>query len=426
MSKVIYDSQLNAEPYETWGNETRGANMTVNYGNEGKNYSKEGDIKPWKDEGTDVNGAYKVRSYEYPLSKQNDHYVRFSINLTEESRLIRRNQIGVIGNADNSDQNRLNTNTAVSSAGGGMLSTAVGVGAAAAVSPLVIGAAASKLAAVFTAKGAVAATGLIAAGTLASNTEAGRAVTNTVGNAVSDAASGVAEYVGKELDDVFAFTNKLKRLASQITLYTPASVRVQYGMQYEILDNNLLAILAQERNYESLKQGLTNSSQYGETFTKLIQTLGATTDVGSLLSKRAINKRKDVMFKGVDNRSFTFDYVFAPRNAEEAHEVAGIIFMFKYFAHPELADGYMNFMFTYPAEFDIEYGYRTPGDDIIGETMNTSLNRISSCVLSGISIDYAPNGSFQTLEQGEPCMVIMGLQFQEIETLHRDKIGLGY
>ena len=422
MSKVIYDSQLNAEPYESWGNETRGVKLTANYSNEGRNYSKKSETP-----GTDVYGGDRVRSYEYPLNKNNDHYVKFSINLTEESRLIKRGQVNVIGNADNSEQNRINTNTTISSAGGGLATGAAGIAGASVVSPILVAGAAARLSSVFSRKGLVGA-GLTLGvpAYLATQTEAGRAIVGAAGDKLAAGIGAVSEYVGEELDDVFAFTNKLKRLAAQITLYTPSSVRVQYGMQYEILDNELIAILMQERNYESLRQGMTNSADYGENIKKIVQIAGATSRVASNLSKRAINKRKDVMFRGVDNRSFNFDYVFAPRNAEEAIEVAGIIFMFKYFAHPELADGYMNFMYTYPAEFDIEYGYRSKGDDVVGETMNPNMHRISSCVLSGITVDYSPNGSFQTLEQGEPCMVVLGLQFQEIETLNRDKIGLGY
>lgn len=415
MSKVIYDSQLNAEPYELWGNETRGKVSTFNpnYSNEGRNYQEKSTPT------TDVYGGDRVKSYEYPLNKKNDHFVRFSINLTEESRLIKRGQVGVIGNADNSNQNRLNNNTISQQSGGGAIVGSI----AATIAPVAIGAAAAPVAALVSRMGLIRAAG-VGLGVYGANAAgefdgASEFMTNSAGE--------LSSYVGKAVDEVFAFTNKLKKLAAQVILYTPSSVRVQYGMNYEILDNNLIAILMQDKNFESLKSGLTNPSTYGESALKIAKTaLGAGTELGSLLTRTAINRRKDVKFNSVDNRSFTFDYVFAPQNAEEAKEVAGIIFMFKYFAHPELIDGYMNFMYTYPAEFDIEYGIRSKEDTVIGETMNPNLNRISSCALTNIVIDYSPNGSFQTLEQGEPCFVAMSLQFQEIETLHRDKIGMGY
>lgn len=381
--------------------------------------AKSSDTKPTSTQVPPVSGGFRVRTYEYPLNRQNDHYVLFNINLTEESRLIKSNKISVIGPVDNSGQNRGNTNTVTNQAIGGGVA-AVGAVAAA---PVIIGAA-TKLATIFGGKLALAGTALGGAVIFDESNrptpEGETSITDKVGNATTK--------IGEYVNETFAFTNKLMRIAASITLYTPSSINVQYGFDYSIVDETLLAVLAQEKNFESLKQGLTNKSQYGENIEKLVQVAASSTQLASLLSKRAVNKRKDVMFKGVYQRQFGFEYIFAPRNAREAEEVAGIIFMFKYFAHPELADGYMNFLYTYPAEFDIEYGYRPKDPNFMGPTLdrNVNLNRISSCVLVGMNVNYSPNGSFQTLEQGEPCVVTMSLQFQEIETLHRDRIGLGY
>ena len=51
-------------------------------------------------------GGDRVRSLTYPLNGGNNHYVRFFVNLNEESRLVKSKQVGVEGNADLSDQNR--------------------------------------------------------------------------------------------------------------------------------------------------------------------------------------------------------------------------------------------------------------------------------------------------------------------------------
>lgn len=356
---------------------------------------------------TDVRGGSRVQTYQYPINQENDHYVKFSINLSEESRLISRKQVSVVGNADKTDQNRLIIDAVTTNAAGGIATTAL----SAALGSTVAKYGAKGIAALFKTTGyapdpvKLAAIGAGTAGTAA-----------TVGYTLSD------EF-GLLLDGTFNFTNKLKKLAAQIILYTPSTVRVQYGISYSAIDNNLLAILMQEKNYASVTNGLTSPSQYAEAFEKILQlTVGANTDLGSLLSKRAVNKRRDIKFEGVRNRSFVFEYIFAPRNEKEAKEVAGIIFMFKYFAHPELADGYMNFMYTYPAEFDIEYCMQSTSP----MQANRNLNRISSCALVDINVDYAPNGAFVTLEQGEPCMCSMTLVFEEIETLHRDRIGEDY
>lgn len=413
MPTLIDTSQMNPENFKQVSTATY-VNSKVTFDD-----GKSTDTKPTSTQVPPVSGGFKVRSYNYPLNSENDHYVLFNINLTEESRLIKSKQITNYYPVDNSGQNRGNNNTTSNQAIGGGVA-AVG---AAASAPLIIGAAA-KLATLFGGKLALAGTALGGAVIVDEMSRAPADGSNPITDKVGDVANKIGEYV----NETFAFTNKLMRIAASITLYTPSSVNVQYGFDYSIVDETLLAVLAQEKNFESLKQGLTNKSQYGENIEKLVQVAASSTQLASLLSKRAVNKRKDVMFKGVYQRQFGFEYIFAPRNAKEAEEVAGIIFMFKYFAHPELADGYMNFLYTYPAEFDIEYGYRPKDPNFMGPTLdrNVNLNRISSCVLVGMNVNYSPNGSFQTLEQGEPCVVTMSLQFQEIETLHRDRIGLGY
>ena len=92
------------------------------------------------------------------------------------------------------------------------------------------------------------------------------------------------------------------------------------------------------------------------------------------------------------------------------------------FSLPEAIKGYNSFLYSYPAEFDIEYGFMNKGKP----EQNKYLNKISSCVLQTVNLNYSPNGSFQTLEAGEPVQVNMTLQFIELETLHRDRVTKGY
>lgn len=382
-------------------------------------------------------GGDRVRSLIYPQSGGNNHYVRFSINLNEESRLIKSNQVEVTGDANLSEQNRLNRNLqtqdAINAAG-----TAVG-----AYAGLKAGAAAgTALKNLFKNK-------------LASGI-AGSAIT-AVG-AVAGAAGGAAlgDSIGELASEYLKVTNKLKRLAADITLYTPGNIRANYNLSYDMPEDILVA-LAQSDNFEAIQAGLAAagtgiagvrddvmsgnfgkaasgaadlSRSAGNTFGKFgrIVATGASSTV-SMLSRTAINVRRDVMFKHVGNRQFVFEYTFAPKSVTEAKEVADIIFMFKYFAHPEMLQGYGNFLYLYPAEFDIEYGI-VPENVNAGPTRplrNEYLNKISSCVLTDIDVNYAPGGnSFQSLEKGEPIITTLSLVFKEIETLHRERIAQGY
>lgn len=359
-------------------------------------------------------GGDRVRSVTYPLSGGNSHYIRFSINLNEESKLIRLNQVGVDGNVDMSEQNRAFKNQTSQDA----INTVATVGSAYLGSQL--GAAGAKL--LFKGKpGAGAAS-----------------VVGTVTGAAAGAALG--DSVGELVSEYLKVTNKIKRLVANITLYTPANVRANYSLSYD-MPEDMLVTLAQSDNYDAVKAGLAAAlSPVTERTAESVKDAGAAfgrfgrilataaSPTVSMLSRTAINKRTDVMFRHVGNRQFVFDYVFAPKSVNEAKEVADIIFMFKYFAHPEMLEGYGNFLYLYPAEFDIEYGMKL-GDPNAGpqqQRENKHVNKISSCVLTDISVNYAPGNSFQSLEQGEPIVTTVSLVFREIETLHRERIAKGY
>jgi hypothetical protein len=372
-----------------------------------------------------------VRSLRYPMKDEGDHFIRFFINLNEESKLIKRNIVSTTGYVDNRDQNRANTNTtdinAIETAGA-VAGGAVGANIAAGTTA--VGAAFLKN--LFKSKKAKAAAGVTATGVVAAGAAGGYAA---------------GEQIASVLSETFRLQNRLKKLAANITIYTPAEVRSNYSFQYETPDD-LLVTLAQSQNYEALKASLNqitspmmtddsldnivqrlgeSGSEAGQTLGKFGRILASANQTVSLLSRTAINTRRDVLFRYVGNRSFQFNFVFAPRNKEEANEVSEIIKMFKYFAHPEMLPGYGNFLYLYPAEFDIEYGLRTPSQGAGPEEYNNQfLNKISSCVVENMTVDYAPGGSFQSLERGEPIITTLSLSFKEIETLHRDRIAEGY
>lgn len=382
-------------------------------------------------------GGDRVRSLIYPQSGGNHHYVRFSINLNEESRLIKSKQVEITGDANQTDQNRLNRNLAsqdaINAAGtvvGAYAGAKAGVAAGAALKNLFK----NKL----------------------SSGIAGVAVTGGAALAAGAAGAALGDNIGELASEYLKLTNRLKRLAADITLYTPGNIRANYNLNYDMPEDILVA-LAQSDNFEAIQAGLAAagtgiagvyndamSGNFGQaatgaadlgraagnTFGKFgrIVATGASSTV-SMLSRTAVNTRRDVMFKHVGNRQFVFEYTFAPKSVTEAKEVADIIFMFKYFAHPEMLPGYGNFLYLYPAEFDIEYGMM-PDNVNAGPTQpkqNKYLNKISSCVLTDIDVNYAPGGNaFQSLEAGEPIITTLSLVFKEIETLHRERIAQGY
>lgn len=351
----------------------------------------------------------KIRNVQYPAQGGNDHFVRFFINVNEESRLIKYKLVEFDQNPiDNTNQNRASQNSQTTE------SVVKGSAAAGALAGASLGA---KWSAYGVKK-------MFASGGPASKAKVAGAVAGaaiaTAGSAVVGGAAGAG--IGAIASEQFHLTNKLYRLKSCITLYTPADIRADYSMEYNMTDD-LLTALAQQDQFEAIQKGVTSPGDWMKDITKVGRIIASTNKTVSMLSKTAVNPKQDIMFKRVNNRQFQFNYTFAPKSADEARDVADIIFMFKHFSHPEMLPGYGNFLYLYPAEFDIEYGIKNSDGS---ERVNDSLNKISSCVLEAVSINYAPNGSYQSLANGEPIFTTVSLNFREIEALHQGRIQKGY
>lgn len=349
----------------------------------------------------------KNKSYSYPLSDKGNHYIRFWINLDEESKLIKESKVITTGNIDNTDQNRMNQSAATQTS----VNTAAAIGGAISGASLAmnyIPAAAKKFYNVDLFKGKGIGTSAALGGVIAGS---GAVVGGVAGAGISALNA-----------DTFKLNKRLKRLATSISLYTPSAISTSYNMNWGMTDDKLIDF-AQAHQQDALSNAIMNRPA-GETISKFLRVaMSASSEAFSNLGRTAVNPKRDVLFNSVGNRRFKFDYVFAPRSKEEAIEVSNIIYAFKLFAHPELIAGYAQYLYLYPAEFDIEYRMiDANGKDI----ENPHLNRISSCVLESIDVVYAPNGSFQSLANGEPVITSMSLSFMEIETLHQDKIKQGF
>ena len=136
---------------------------------------------------------------------------------------------------------------------------------------------------------------------------------------------------------------------------------------------------------------------------------------------QASNPYMEVLFEGVELRTFTYNFTFSPRNADETDDVQKIIEMFRFHMLPELNGGSSAFM-TLPSTFDIHYMYQvTP--DVSME--NNYYTKIATCVLKGCDVDYTPNG-VKSFASGAPTQITMSLSFQETEMLTKQHVNRGY
>ena len=136
---------------------------------------------------------------------------------------------------------------------------------------------------------------------------------------------------------------------------------------------------------------------------------------------QASNPYMEVLFEGVEMRTFTYNFTFSPRNADETEDVQKIIEMFRFHMLPELNGGSSAFM-TLPSTFDIHYMYQV-SPDVAKE--NNFYTKIATCVLKGCEVDYTPNG-VKSFASGAPTQITMNLTFQETEMLTKQHVNRGF
>jgi hypothetical protein len=136
---------------------------------------------------------------------------------------------------------------------------------------------------------------------------------------------------------------------------------------------------------------------------------------------QAMNPQMEVVFKSVPFRTFEFPFEFAPKNPNEKDSIHKIINMFKFHMLPEY-QGTTKGFFNVPSEFQITYMYRAD--------RNTYIPRVSRCVLTNMTVDYAPEGvisSFIPDNQGAaPTFATMNLSFTETEIMTKERVADGF
>jgi hypothetical protein len=108
------------------------------------------------------------------------------------------------------------------------------------------------------------------------------------------------------------------------------------------------------------------------------------TSLFTAFTGQVMNPQLELLYSSPSFREFNLDFMFYPRSQQEAYEVYKIIELFNYHSAPEVKAGEAGFFMYPPSMFDIQFMY--------GSSENVNLPKMSSCVLTRVDIDYAPNG----------------------------------
>ena len=127
----------------------------------------------------------------------------------------------------------------------------------------------------------------------------------------------------------------------------------------------------------------------------------------------AFNPQQQMLFDGIDFRTYQMSFTFTPYSKDEAQTVAKIVKMFKMHAAPRLAQGTAGMFFVPPSTFNLDF--------MFNGKINPNVGKVAESVIDGIDVNYSPNG-FSTFGDGAPVQTTLTLNFKEIELITRDKI----
>jgi len=125
-----------------------------------------------------------------------------------------------------------------------------------------------------------------------------------------------------------------------------------------------------------------------------------------------INPNLELLFNAPTLRPFQFQFRLSPRNSSEAKKVAKIIRFFKQGSAP--IRGQSKLFLKSPHTFQLQYIFRGQGES------HPFLNKFKECALKSVSVNYTPDGSYSTYEDGAMSSYQVTLEFQELEPVFND------
>jgi hypothetical protein len=227
------------------------------------------------------------------------------------------------------------------------------------------------------------------------------------------------------------------RLSTVIALYMPPSVSVEYKMKY---NEHEIGAVAEGANamisafsggdwggagMDAAKTLGSMGANIGKAVVDNMPGMQGTSDILQIHAGSIMTPRMELMFEGLSRRNFSYNFTFLPKSVKEAETVEEIVKLFKFHSASDYGGALSGIMggadgvrtMTIPDLFDIKYMYM--GGD------NTHLNKIKTCVLSNISVDYGAE-RYTAYDGGRPQTTKLALSFTELELITKTYIADGY
>ena len=120
----------------------------------------------------------------------------------------------------------------------------------------------------------------------------------------------------------------------------------------------------------------------------------------------------EMIFNGIDYRTFSFTFKFTPRSRKESDVVNNLLHAIKDAMLPTRVGHKSIAAYQVPHEFVIRF--------MKGTKINPYLDQIGLCACTGVDIDYGSD-KFSTHASGDPVSIDATLTFRELELMERTR-----
>ena len=251
-------------------------------------------------------------------------------------------------------------------------------------------------------------------------------VMKAVGTYIKGGVSGAVEQVKSVKGEKFLRT--IRRTKDTIALYMPDTLKFSYGQTYRPLELGGGLAAATPAILSSLSNSIMGDVNTASAFAL---NLGAQnspvarnqlTALATAATGLVNNPMLEVIYTSPKFRQFSFSFMLYPRSEKEAKQVQDILETLRFHSAPEIKRNTGGFFLIPPSEFDISFMYNG--------SPNPNIDKISTCVLTDISVDYAPKG-FHAYEvggendaklgrTGMPVGIGLALTFMETQILTKE------
>jgi hypothetical protein len=200
------------------------------------------------------------------------------------------------------------------------------------------------------------------------------------------------------------FMEMKKDLRATVSLYMPETLSFNYTTSYG--EESIMGAAASLPGLLGKPASFVNSVMDNQAVKLALNKLGY-----------AFNPQEQVLFQGIEFRTFEMSFTFSPRSANESSKVQQIVKLFRSYAAPTIVTGVAGFFYTPPGVFNLSF--KKDG------AVNPNINKLTDCVLTSVAVNYAPNG-WSSHKDGQPTQMTMDLSFKETVLVDRAKIEQGY